>query len=463
MILFCATTLKKDILSAINKKVTAKPIWGRIQLNDLNLGHMGGGITSELFVNFTLRDGKTSYTYSLKTRKISDMYAQELWVIDNGKPTQMFIQTSDNRHSLDELCKAAVECGKELDVITTLNFNKPQCFERVYSYQGNPVFLSRDAAKIHMNARYGAKAEAEKTTELWGVGPVSGGPVLIMRRSGIASFDELCELAARDSHINVKYVCGTYMYYKYPVFDSSEKVKAHLEIMNDLTKRISLANKACSPNVAHAVDALIHNGHNTVVSIGGKVINSYGDIPSEMLFGDATKHKTRGLLTNKPIIATCKFELTKEQEEAFKKLSDSIKAYSDGIAASARHIKVDPICGFPNGWLGLWPKVKPEPIGTIVGVDEGKGDDAGIVVTVKKNRNHPFFKKASKVSEMGCFEQVAKLVGKGQAQVELYKVITTEGTEIDFSIDDFALAFKWHKTPQGFNYWNDLYENIRLG
>lgn len=65
------------------------------------------------------------------------------------------------------------------------------------------------------------------------------------------------------------------------------------------------------------------------------------------------------------------------------------------------------------------------------------------------------------VSDMACYDQVANLIGEGQASIELFRVLNTPECEIDFDIDDFALAFEWHKTPQGYKFWDCLYRNIR--
>lgn len=77
-----------------------------------------------------------------------------------------------------------------------------------------------------------------------------------------------------------------------------------------------------------------------------------------------------------------------------------------------------------------------------------------ITIDVPKKRLH-------KVSDIKCFKQLASVIGKGQAQVELFKVMHNESCWVDIDVDDFSLALDWALTPQGYDYWESLYAHIR--
>ena len=70
-------------------------------------------------------------------------------------------------------------------------------------------------------------------------------------------------------------------------------------------------------------------------------------------------------------------------------------------------------------------------------------------------------KQITKASNIKCFNQLASVIGKGQAQVELFKVMHNESCWVDIDVDDFALALDWALTPQGYDYWESLYVHIR--
>ncbi|AUS02156.1 hypothetical protein NVP2095A_75 [Vibrio phage 2.095.A._10N.286.46.E10] len=65
-----------------------------------------------------------------------------------------------------------------------------------------------------------------------------------------------------------------------------------------------------------------------------------------------------------------------------------------------------------------------------------------------------------KVSELKCFGQVSDIIGKSQAEIELFKVLSV-AEECDFE-DDKALvdAFVWGETPQGHRFWNSIHGEI---
>ncbi|AUR85706.1 hypothetical protein NVP1079O_62 [Vibrio phage 1.079.O._10N.286.45.E9] len=61
-----------------------------------------------------------------------------------------------------------------------------------------------------------------------------------------------------------------------------------------------------------------------------------------------------------------------------------------------------------------------------------------------------------KVSELKCFGQVADVIGKAQAEIELFKVVGI-GEGCNFGDEKYINgAFYWDKTPQGFDFWLDI-------
>ena len=65
-----------------------------------------------------------------------------------------------------------------------------------------------------------------------------------------------------------------------------------------------------------------------------------------------------------------------------------------------------------------------------------------------------------KVSELKCLGQVADIIGKAQAEIELLKVVGV-GDKCDF--DDYPEldgAFVFDDTPQGSDFWFDVMDGI---
>lgn len=66
-----------------------------------------------------------------------------------------------------------------------------------------------------------------------------------------------------------------------------------------------------------------------------------------------------------------------------------------------------------------------------------------------------------KPKEMGCFEQVANVIGKKQAKIELKKVLEVEsyccnGGIYNIVKGDLVDSFEWAETPQGYMFWNSI-------
>ncbi|AUR81964.1 hypothetical protein NVP1016O_84 [Vibrio phage 1.016.O._10N.286.46.A11] len=65
-----------------------------------------------------------------------------------------------------------------------------------------------------------------------------------------------------------------------------------------------------------------------------------------------------------------------------------------------------------------------------------------------------------KVSKLKCFGQVADIIGKAQAEIELFKVISV-GDECGF--EDYPVfdgAFIFNDTPQGSDFWHSIQDGI---
>lgn len=65
-----------------------------------------------------------------------------------------------------------------------------------------------------------------------------------------------------------------------------------------------------------------------------------------------------------------------------------------------------------------------------------------------------------KVSELKCFGRVSDIIGKEQAEIELFKVLSAS-KECCFEDDGcLIVAFYWDCTPQGGEFWNCIDEGI---
>ena len=65
-----------------------------------------------------------------------------------------------------------------------------------------------------------------------------------------------------------------------------------------------------------------------------------------------------------------------------------------------------------------------------------------------------------KVSELKCFGQVSDIIGKAQAEVELFKVVGA-GNECRFEdYPELDGAFVFDDTPQGCDFWFDVMDGI---
>lgn len=64
-----------------------------------------------------------------------------------------------------------------------------------------------------------------------------------------------------------------------------------------------------------------------------------------------------------------------------------------------------------------------------------------------------------KVSELKCFGEVSDIIGKAQAEIELFKVLSVAE---HCSFDDEILidSFVWDNTPQGEQFWDDIDDGI---
>jgi len=69
------------------------------------------------------------------------------------------------------------------------------------------------------------------------------------------------------------------------------------------------------------------------------------------------------------------------------------------------------------------------------------------------------------VKDIPCFKEVSEVIGRGNANIELFKVVTHKDfTPISyvFNIEDSPLiaAFEWDNTPQGWDFWCCINEGI---
>lgn len=65
-----------------------------------------------------------------------------------------------------------------------------------------------------------------------------------------------------------------------------------------------------------------------------------------------------------------------------------------------------------------------------------------------------------KVEELGCFEEVAKVIGVERAKVELFKVINETPVQYLWDVNgSLVYAFSWHNTVQGYDFWSAILVN----
>ncbi|CAL9954941.1 hypothetical protein VPHK165_0006 [Vibrio phage K165] len=65
-----------------------------------------------------------------------------------------------------------------------------------------------------------------------------------------------------------------------------------------------------------------------------------------------------------------------------------------------------------------------------------------------------------KVSDLECFGEVSDVIGKAQAEIELFKVLSV-AKECGFDdSESLSVAFLWDLTPQGCQFWDDIYDGI---
>ena len=60
--------------------------------------------------------------------------------------------------------------------------------------------------------------------------------------------------------------------------------------------------------------------------------------------------------------------------------------------------------------------------------------------------------KKIKVEELGCFQEVASVIGKTRAKLELFRVVEDRPEILN---PEYGLweAFRWNKSPQGHKFW----------
>jgi len=68
-----------------------------------------------------------------------------------------------------------------------------------------------------------------------------------------------------------------------------------------------------------------------------------------------------------------------------------------------------------------------------------------------------------KPTDFGCFSQVEWVIGTIEALYQLQLCIDEMGEDdINLCRDDVAATFRWSDTPQGHEFWEDIYSN-RVG
>lgn len=65
-----------------------------------------------------------------------------------------------------------------------------------------------------------------------------------------------------------------------------------------------------------------------------------------------------------------------------------------------------------------------------------------------------------KPQDLACFKNVASVIGKDAAEVELQKVIDLGREDLVSEELDLMGAFYWRGTPQGHEFWYDINKQI---
>lgn len=64
--------------------------------------------------------------------------------------------------------------------------------------------------------------------------------------------------------------------------------------------------------------------------------------------------------------------------------------------------------------------------------------------------------KVVRVEGLQVFDKVAKVLGKSQAKIELFKALNCKAN-LDFvDSDKIHHVFLWRLTPQGYNFWSSV-------
>lgn len=67
------------------------------------------------------------------------------------------------------------------------------------------------------------------------------------------------------------------------------------------------------------------------------------------------------------------------------------------------------------------------------------------------------------IKSLGCFKQVASVIGEAKAQIELFKVVNCKRQvvlELDPKATDIVEAFSWDEAPQGYSFWSIIDDEI---
>ena len=72
---------------------------------------------------------------------------------------------------------------------------------------------------------------------------------------------------------------------------------------------------------------------------------------------------------------------------------------------------------------------------------------------MKQNKPH--------IKELGCYKQVADVIGEVNAQKELWKVVHCEDVVGSLRCNSDLLGVcRWDATPQGLDFWSNVEEGV---
>lgn len=336
-----------------------------------------------------------------------------------------------------------------------------------FSNLGHPIFKTyKEANRYATNANFGNVmkaamgkiAEASKPKpvliEVWGIKPISKEPVMLGAVDAPCYSSACHKLMVSGVGIILKRDFRTRAYFFYngrPVFETKEAAQKCIDVEFGRGELFEIWGIECG----------------VVVLVGAQYATSFDkavDIFWHRIIKKDDNGRTLNLICGGKHIY-CGHPVFETKSEAGSYLVDRIVS-SPFTSINERREMLNDL------------RTKHNPLGTPLGkvsdIESGNkeisfrltptAESIDIFKNLMDNEWHGLWqpkKPTQKVSDLKCFDQLASVIGKGQAQVELFKVMDKESCWVDIDVDDFSLALDWALTPQGYEFWDAAYTPIR--